>query len=170
MKARTFILNDTITARRIKKLIEDIETCKSKVINLHLCSDGGCCHMADIFIDFTRKSDKKINLIGNGKMISACVHIFIEAKGSKWIYPYTTAMLHVATIDPYSRDLLNKKSFASVQDIELKKENEERLKRYKHIFDLSDEEYSIIENGGDLGIGYERLKQALPKINKTKLS
>lgn len=166
MKVRTFVLNDTINARRIKKLIQDIEECKAKIVNVHLCSDGGYVDYANIFIDFTHRTDKKINFIGNGRMMSACVHIFLEAKGKKSLYPYTNAMLHLASVDPESRDLLNKTSFASIQLKAVKKYTEEMLNKYINVFDLSSKEISILKNGGDLGLDYERLKKALPKINK----
>lgn len=169
MNARTFVLNDTINAKRIKKLIADIEECKAKIINLHLCSDGGEVDMANIFIDFTHKTNKKINLIGNGRMMSACVHIFMEAKGKKSLYPHTNAMIHLATVDPESRDLLNKTSFASVQLNAVKRYTDEMMKKYINVFDLSTKEISILKKGGDLGLDYERLKKALPKINKLKV-
>jgi len=163
---RSFTLNGTITARRIKDLIRKIELCKSKTINLYLCSDGGDGDMADIFTDFTHRTNKKITLIGIGTMASACVHVFVEAKGKKIIYPHTIALLHFVTISHESRDLLNKKSIDYIQKEEIKKENEDRLNYYSVIFSLSEKEKSILKNGGDLVINHERLKQCLTKINK----
>lgn len=168
MKTRTFVLNDTITARRIKQLISRMELCKAKYINLYLHSDGGLTDMADIFIDFTGRTNKKINFIGIGVMASACMHIFLDAKGKKSIMPYTAGMLHLTSIDPESRELRNKNSLASVMLKETNNENEDRLKKYVIIFDLTEKEKKILQDGGDLGIDYERLKKALPKINKLK--
>lgn len=161
---RSFTLNDTINARRIKQLIAKIELCKSKSIIVYLCSHGGEAWMADIFIDFTHRTKKKIHFIAMGKMQSACVHIFLGAKGKKSVYPYTTAMLHLATYTPDSRDLLNKKSYDTVIMKEIEKFNIEMMKTYTEIFDLTAEEKSTLEGGLDLGISYDRLQKALPKI------
>lgn len=170
MKTRTFVLNNSITARRIKQLITRIELCKSKNINLHLCSVGGETWMADIFSDFTHRANKKINLIGSGMMCSACVNIFMEAKGKKSLQPFTIALIHLNsfTIDE-ARNLMNNKSYDSILIKELKKVDGERLNRYVKVFDLTTKEISILKNGGDLGLDYERLKKALPKINKLKI-
>ncbi len=169
MKTRTFVLNDTITARRIKQLIRQIELCKATTIDLYLSSDGGLASMSNIFVNFTYRINKKINLIGCEMMASCCVDIFIRSKGKKSILPYTCALLHHISVAHESRNILNKKSYESVSIKEMKKENSERLDGYSHIFDLSNKEISILKNGGDLGIDHERLKKALPKINKLKL-
>lgn len=166
MKTRTFVLNDTITPKRIKQLISKIELSKCKCINLHIASDGGMVDMANIFINFTWTTDKKINLIGSDRLISARIDIFLEAKGKKSLYPYTTALLHMNSADPESRDLLNNKSFASIQMKQVNAMNEDKIIRYSNVFSLTDEEILFLKNGGDLGIDYERLKKALPKINK----
>lgn len=168
MKIRTFVLNDTITARRIKGLIKSIELCKSKNINLYLCSDGGETWMADVFIDFTHRINKKINLIGVGKMSSACVHVFMEAKGKKLLQPHTIAMIHFSTFSPESRLLLDRKSHDSILSTSTKNANEERLQKYIKMIGLSDKEISFLRKGGDLMIDYERLKKALPTINNFK--
>lgn len=163
---RTFTLNDTITPRRMKQLIKRIELCKSKTINLYLCSHGGETMMSDIFIDFTRKTKKKINLIGVEAMVSACMFIFMDAKGEKSLLPNTIAMIHFASVGSETRDLLNKKSHDSFLVNSLKKSNEERLHRYAEILDLSDNEKRILKRGGDLMLDYQRLKKQLHKINK----
>lgn len=168
MKTRTFILNDTITSRRIKQLITRIELCKAKTINLHIASDGGFVDMVNIFIDFTWRTDKKINLIGCDRIISAGVDIFLQAKGRKSVHPYTTVLLHLASCTPESRELLNSKSFSFVQMDSIHAMNADKLNRYAKAFSLTGEEILLLKNGGDLGIGYERLKKALPIINKTK--
>lgn len=168
MKTRTFVLNDSITAKRIKQLISKIELCKAKIINIYLCSRGGDVIMSNIFVNFTHKTDKKIHLIGVGRMASACANIFIEAKGKRFLYPHTIALLHLITYDPESRDLLNKKSYDSVIMKEIEKQNLSKMDLYTKVFDLTAKEKSILKNGGDLGIDYERLKKALPKINKLK--
>lgn len=168
MKARSFVLNGTITARRIKQLITRIELCKAKNVTIYLSSNGGYVGMSDILIDFTKRSNKKLHFIGSEIMASACIHIFIEAKGKKSILPYTSAMLHMTSVEHESRDIRNKHSLVSVLVESGKIQDEERLKRYVQIFNLTEAEESILKNGLDLGIGHERLKKALPKINKIK--
>lgn len=168
MKTRTFVLNDTITARRIKQLISRMELCKAKIIDLYVSSNGGDTYMADIFIDFTRKTNKKINLIGCEMMASSSVDVFIKSKGKKSVLPHTCALLHHISVAHESRNILNKKSYESVIAKEIKKENDERLDLYSNIFDLSKKEKYILKSGGDVGIDYDRLKKALPKINKLK--
>lgn len=168
MKARSFVLNGTITARRIKQLITRIELCKARNVTVYLSSNGGYTAMSDIFIDFTQRTDKRIHLIGSEIMASACMLIFIEAKGRKSVLPYTSAMLHMASLEHESREMLNKNSLVSVLVRAGKKQDEQRLCRYVEIFNLTNSEMCTLKNGLDLGIDHERLKKALPKINKLK--
>lgn len=166
---RSFILNDTITPRRIKELMRRIELCDSKTIDLYLQSDGGDSWMADIFIDFTHTSKKKINLIGVGRMSSACAHIFLESRGKKSIHYNTIVMVHFSTFSPDSRLLPDRKSHDSILVDALKKVNEERLQKYSRIFNFTVREKSLLRKGGDLIIDYQRLQKSLPTINKLNL-
>lgn len=168
MKTRTFVLNDTITAKRIKELMKRIELCKANNINLYLSSHGGDSEMADIFVDFTHRTNKKINLIACGYVASACADIFIESKGKKSIYAYAVMLVHGTTFNAESRLLTNKKSLDSILLKERQKINENRINLYDSVFNLTNKEVSLLKNGGDFVIDYDRLKKALPKINKLK--
>lgn len=165
---RSFTLNGGITAPRIKQLMRYIELCDSKNVNVYLSSYGGNAWMADIFIDFTYRTKKKITFIGLGRMASACVHIFVEAKGKKVLYPNTIAMIHFITNDPESRNLLNKKSYDSILLENLQELNAKRLQDYSEVFLLTDKEKHLLKKGGDLVINYKRLNECLPRISKYK--
>lgn len=161
-QTKTIIFDKEINSDSIRELIKDIEDNIEKVIIIYFTTSGGNNVDTEILIEMLNGCSADITLVAVWGINSNGFKIFFRVTNIKRVLmPRAHAIVHLSSRSIETMDLLPDADKVDKFLIDgLKQENERLMKFYVDV-GLNYDELLKVEEGGEVVLGYDRLKELL---------
>lgn len=153
----TYIFNSEMTLDAVEKFMDEAGGTDEDICVVYFSCEGGSIEAAEILIDYINSNPEAYEFVATWQLHSAAFRVFSAINCKKRLFEGVWSVIHVTNREYRSRELMNKKSVDYFLRIEHDKLVDRELDGYKKI--LSNSEYDIVSNGGDLYVNTDRLRE-----------